>query len=765
MRPLPPLAISARSMAAESPTGPAVVDGEIRWSWRELDERADAVARSLLRVGVGPGARVALLAVPSAVAIAVLHGIARVGAVAAPLGTGLTANELSAAAEVVDPYLVVHGPGLAAAAVALGRPMLALDDLTASDAAPEPGDVPTVDLAEPAVVVLTSGTTGRPKAAELSTAALIASADAWLAALPPATGWLLSLGLGHVAGLGVVWRAALSGVPLVVLPRSDPAAVVQALGGDPAPSHVSLVPTTLARLLDAVADAPPPPTLRAVLLGGGTIPPELVSRAIAAGWPVVPTYGLTEAGSGVTALPSSEAARHPESAGRALPGIEIQIAEPDAAGVGEILVLTPARFTGYLDDLLGTSAVLSDAGWLATGDLGRFDPDGRLIVLDRRTDRIVRGGENISPAEVEAVLLQHPAIADAAVVARRDTTWGHIPVAVIVLRPGSSDPGDEVLARHCRSRLAAFKVPGAFVRLEALPRTAGGKLRRAELRSSLDHAGGAQPRVRHVERPGGVRLAYRSVGDGPVPLLLLHGTLSTAGQLSGLARILAGTGEFTVLAVDRRGSGGSRLADPSPLGIEIHVADVAAVLDAEQCRAAVLMGVSFGGVVALEAAARMPGRTLAVIAYEPPYGPLADADTQRAFAVLAAATERAHRTGGAPSAAEAFMRGVAGVGAWDRFPERTRAFLASEGDGAYVDAGLQGLDPSGLDRISVPVTLLTGGASESFYRPIAEALVRRIPGSRHLHLPGLAHAAPITDPATIADAVRAALSATEESQP
>lgn len=111
------------------------------------------------------------------------------------------------------------------------------------------------------------------------------------------------------------------------------------------------------------------------------------------------------------------------------------------------------------------------------------------------------------------------------------------------------------------------------------------------------------------------------------------------------------------------------------------------------------------------------------------------------------------------------MRGVAGVGAWDRFPERTRAFLASEGDGAYVDAGLQGLDPSGLDRISVPVTLLTGGASESFYRPIAEALVRRIPGSRHLHLPGLAHAAPITDPATIADAVRAALSATEESQP
>jgi len=204
---------------------------------------------------------------------------------------------------------------------------------------------------------------------------------------------------------------------------------------------------------------------------------------------------------------------------------------------------------------------------------------------------------------------------------------------------------------------------------------------------------------------------------------------------------------------------------------------MAAVLDAEACRAAVLMGVSFGGVVALEAAARMPERTLAVVAYEPPYGPLADADTQRAFAVVAAATERAHRAGGAPAAAEAFMRGVAGVGAWDRLPERTRAFLASEGDGAYVEAGLQGLDPSGLDRISVPVTLLTGDASEPFYRPITEALEGRIHGSRHLRLTGLTHAAPITDPAPIAEAVRAALAAagvirpdpspstTEESQP
>ena len=765
------LASSARLAATSSPDAIALVDGPIRWNWRELDERADAVARGLVAAGIGPGDRVALLAAPSAFAIAVLHGLARVGAVAAPLGTRLTPTELAAAGEIIDPVVVVHGSGFEAGAsiLARGRPLLTLADLTVARVTPEPGPlaIPAVDLAAPAVVVMTSGTTGRPRAAVLSTGALIASADAWLAALPPATGWLLSLGLGHVAGLGVVWRAALAGVPLLVLPRSDPAEIGAALtgmDGNPGPSHVSLVPTILARLLDVVADTPPPPTLRAVLLGGGTISPELVVRAVRAGWPVVPTYGLTEAGSGVTALPTEEAAEHPDSAGRALPGVEVRIAEPDEAGVGVIQVLTPARFTGYLGDPMGTAAMLSDEGWLATGDLGRLDQAGLLIVFDRRTDLIVRGGENVSPSEVEAVLLQHPAIADAAVVARRDSAWGHVPVAAVVVGAGAIDPGDEVLAQHCRNQLAAFKVPVAFVRLETLPRTSGGKLRRVELRERLDPttAAGTSARTRHVDRPDGVRLAYRLLGGGPLALVLLHGTLSTAGQLLGLARLLVGTGEFTVLALDRRGSGGSRLAEPSPLGIDVHVADVTAVLDAEGYRAAVLVGVSFGGVVALETAARMPARTLAVVAYEPPYGPVADADTQRAFVTLAAATERAYRTSGAPAAAEAFMRGVAGVSTWDRLPERTRAFLASEGDGAYVDAGLQGLNPSGLDRIGAPVTLLTGDASEPFYRPITEALLRRIPGSRHVALAGLAHTSPITDPVPVASAVVAALGTIKE---
>ncbi len=758
------LAESATRTAGVSPGGLAIVDATTRWTWREFNAHIDAAAAWLTAAGARSGSCIAILAPPSAGAIALLHALARIGAVAAPLGTGLTAAELAAAAAIIEPGLIVCGPGLVPAGTALGRPVLALGNLEVARThldAPTGPDAPK-ERDAPATIVLTSGTTAQPRAVVLSAGALAASASSWSAALPTASGWLLALGIGHVAGLGVVWRAALAGVPLVILDRPEPRETLATLSAAPFPSHVSLVPLQLMRLLDSTGDALPPETLRAVLLGGGPIHPALVQRALEAGWPVVPTYGLSEAGSGVTALPTADAAAHAATAGRPLPGVSIRISDPDARGVGEILVHTPARFNGYLGDPAATAAAVTVDGWLRTGDLGRLDSDGRLTLLDRRTDRIVRGGENISPVEVEAVLLEHPAVAEVAIVARRDPTWGQVPVAAIVLRHDMDDPGDVALSAHCRTRLAGFKVPAAFVRVDALPRTPSGKVRRAELRSSLDPEREAAamdtiPGRHEIARPGGVRLAYQTVGDGPIRMLLLHGALSTAGQLGRLARALAGSGALTVHVVDRRGSGRSRLAEPAPVGVAIHVDDLGAVLDAEGCPAAILCGMSFGGVVALEFAARLPERALAVVAWEPPYGPLADPQTQRAFARVATATERAHRAGGAPAAAETFLRGVGGDEAWDRLTDRAKAFLADEGDGAYVDAGLLGLDPSRLGSIRVPTTILTGDASQPLYRPIAAALVGKIPGARLVGLPALAHAASITDPAPLAAAVMATL--------
>jgi pimeloyl-ACP methyl ester carboxylesterase len=237
-------------------------------------------------------------------------------------------------------------------------------------------------------------------------------------------------------------------------------------------------------------------------------------------------------------------------------------------------------------------------------------------------------------------------------------------------------------------------------------------------------------------------------------VVLLPGTLSNAAQLDRLAGELAQPGDLTIHAIDRRGMGTSRLARPAALDVDVHVRDLVAYLDARGIDRAIVVGVSFGGVVALELAARHPERILALVAWEPPYGPLADSPTQARFATLAAETANAHRKGGPATSAETFLRAVAGDVAWDRLPERARAFLAREGDGALTDSALVGLDPDGLAHIEAPTAILTGSASEPFYAPIAEALAARIPAARRDILDGLAHPAPITDAARFAVAVR-----------
>ena len=520
------LPTALRHHAASTPGAPAVLEPGRTWSFAALDARADVLAAGLAASGVRPGDRVALLAAPSAMAIALLAAAGQAGACVAPLGTRLTAPELAAAGLEIAPRLVVHDDEHETAAGALGAPSVGLEALAArahGASAPPPG----LDPDAAAVAVLTSGTTGWPKAALLSHAAMAASAGAWSAALPPATGWLLCLGLAHVAGLGVAWRAIGAGVPLRVVPAFDAEVVLDALRKGPA-SHVSLVPTQLARLLDAedaargalgasraaevprAADPDPDPEtgnrahpgLRAVLLGGAPVPPALVTRALAAGWPVIPTYGLSEAGSGVTALATADAAARPGSAGRPLPGVALRIADAAADGTGEIWVRTPAAFSGYLGRPAATAATFGPGGWLRTGDVGRLDADGFLSVVDRRDDLLVSGGENVVPAEVEAALAEHPAIAEAGVVGRPDATWGAVPVAAVVLRPGESAPTEEELRAFCGVRLAPYKVPAAFVVVAALPRTASGKLRRAELRAAL--AGAplvAPPQADGVEAP------------------------------------------------------------------------------------------------------------------------------------------------------------------------------------------------------------------------------------------------------------------------
>lgn len=729
----------------ERPTAPAVVDAAGIWTWADLDQRATSIAAAV-RDRVGTGERVGLAIGGTALGIAAVHGLARAGVTAVLVHPRLTAAEVSALLAAASCHALVIDPatGVEAPASVEG---LRLDDIAlagASAAASGSG----------AFIVPTSGTTARPKLVRLPLDRLVASAAAWNAFLPPATGWLLSLGLAHVAGLGILWRAAAAGVPIVVPAETDAPGLLDAIAisarGGVHVSHLSLVAAQLDGLLDATADGPPPPSIRALILGGGPIPEALVRRAIAAGWPVVPSYGMTETASGVVALPAADAGQHPGTVGRTLPGVQLRIAED-----GEIQVRGPMRFAGYLDDPDATTAALTPDDWLRTGDLGRLDADGRLTVDGRADDLIVSGGENISPAEVEAALAAHPAVADVAVTGVQDRTWGQVPVAVVAFRPDVVTPSDEDLVAHARARLARFKVPARFVRVASLPRTTLGKVERRAL-AALIRVGDPAPMTRHdLTLDDGQPIAVRIVDAADVAAptaILLHATLSNGEQLGSLARRLAE--RCRVVLIDRRGTADSPMAEPARVPIARHVADVVEVLDALDIDRALLVGHSFGGVVALRTAAEHPDRVVEVVAWEPPYLPVASAAVRAGMASLADDLDAAFREGGSEAAARRFLEAVSGAGAWDRLHARQREAIARQGAGALADAAMGGLIPDGLDGITAPTMIATGGASEPFYRPIADALADRIgAAATREDLPGLAHMAPITDAAAIADLV------------
>jgi o-succinylbenzoate---CoA ligase len=419
--------------ARAHPARPALND----LTYRELDAAADRAARVLAARGAGPGCRVALALPPGAAFAVALHATQRLGALAVPIDLRLTADERPAGDVTVDEQHPLEG---------------------GAELPPAPAPAGH-ELGRPAILVHTSGTSGAPKPVGLTYGNWLWSALGSGVALGVAREerWLCTLPLSHVGGLSILMRSAIYATTALVHARFETDRVLHALRHDGV-TVVSLVPTTLARLLDAgLRD---PPALRCALIGGGPVAPELLRRARDAGVPVAQTYGLTEACSQVTtARPGDE---QPD-AGPPLFCTRVRI-----AGDGEILVAGP------------TLASARAGGWHPTGDLGDLDGDGRLRVTGRKADTIVTGGENVAPTEVEAVLAEHPAVAEAAVHARPDHDWGEAVVATVVLRDGMRADAADLLA-HCAARLARFKVPKDVRFAAELPRTRSGKLLRRAL--------------------------------------------------------------------------------------------------------------------------------------------------------------------------------------------------------------------------------------------------------------------------------------------
>ena len=472
--------------ATLTPDRLALIVGGQRVTFGELDRRATSAARRLAGLGVREGDRVAVFfrgALPMA---ELVHGAARIGATLVPLNVRLAPAELTWQIQDIRARLLLFDSPFSRAGErgAGGVRAVHIDDFyqqCESDFAPRG----RIDLAATHTIIYTSGTTGRPKGAMLT------YGNHWWSAMGSVLNlglreddrWLALLPLFHVGGLSILMRSVIYGIPAIVHERFDPAAVNRAIDEDGA-TIISVVAVQLRRMLDARGDRPYPSTLRHVLLGGGPAPLPLLEECARRGVPVVQTYGLTETASQAVTLAPSDALRKVGSAGKPLLPMEVRVEQDGRAAApgepGEIVVRGPTVTPGYADRPEETARAIRD-GWLHTGDLGILDAEGYLYVLDRRDDLIVSGGENVYPAEVEATLLAHPAVAEAGVVGMDDPAWGQVPVAYVVPRPGLPVTPDALIA-FCRERLARYKVPARVTLVDALPRNASGKLLRRELR-------------------------------------------------------------------------------------------------------------------------------------------------------------------------------------------------------------------------------------------------------------------------------------------
>lgn len=435
-----------------------------RWSFRELDRRADLIAHALVGSGVMRGDRVAMCLPPCAEAVAVLHAVSRARAVLVSLNPAWTDSEVRRGLEAV---------GGATRVIDSWEQVV---DWMGPDVRGETGPDMEFGLPVPdelVSMVLTSGSTGLPRPVGITHRNLIASADRVIQRLDLKTDdrWLTSLSPAHVGGMTLIHRASVVACTLVTRPRFE-ASEVASLVDKGEITHASLVPVMLRRLLDERGNRKVPGSLRCLLVGGAPVPPTILDRALALGYPIALTYGLTETTSQVATATPTEVRGKPGTVGRPLSGLELRIEQADAGGSGEILVRGPTVATSYLDD----------DGWLHTGDIGYMDDEGDLWVTGRKSDRIVTGGVTLEPAEVEAVIVHHPKVREVAIVGSMDAEWGERLVAVVVPEDVSRPPTLSDLLEFTRSRLGPAKRPRELKIVPSLPRTANGKLDRHRLR-------------------------------------------------------------------------------------------------------------------------------------------------------------------------------------------------------------------------------------------------------------------------------------------
>lgn len=454
---------------------------EEQWTFSEINDLALEYAGKLTALGITADSRVAILAKSNPAFVFVMHGCLHVGCEMVLLNERLARAELEYQIEDSEVDYVLVADQLTDKVTS--SKVISFSEM---DAAAAIGFEPLQQWKQDRTISImyTSGTTGNPKGVRQTAENHFSSAvsSALNIGCAPDDVWLCSVPLFHISGFSILMRSLIYGMGVRLYEKFDAERSAEEICNGTV-THMSVVGVMLERILNNVEESflHASPRFKAVLAGGGPIPVAYIKRAEKCGIPVLQTYGMTETSSQTTTLQAADAERKMGSSGKPLFLYEVKIDKAEKPGdTGEILIRGPQVTPGYIGRFSDRN--VQDDGWLHTGDIGYLDEQGFLFVVDRRSDLIVSGGENVYPAEIEKVLLSHPAIREAGVCGSASEKWGEVPVAFVVLNKEATV--DDLLT-YCRNQMAAYKVPKQLSFVEALPRNASNKLLRRELRTWL----------------------------------------------------------------------------------------------------------------------------------------------------------------------------------------------------------------------------------------------------------------------------------------
>lgn len=451
----------------------AVETGQ-RISYQELNALAERAAGDVIAAGIGPGDRYGILFHNSIDFLALFFAAARCGAIVVPLSTRATVHELQQIVEDSGMKSCFHGPEFAD----LQLPAGSVTDRRAPVQGPE----------APYCLLYTSGTTGKPKGV------MIPKRQLYWNGYNTAVNWGLReddvspiyTPLYHAGGVAAFLIPIFTVGGTIILHRGfDAAEVLQTVERERC-TVVLGVPTTLKMLMDAREFATTDLShVRWFISGGAPLPHYIIEAYQARGVEMKQGYGMTEAGVNCFSMTVEDARRKAGSIGKPMMFTEIRLAGDDgrevtAGEVGEMWIRGPHVSLGYWNNPEATRAAFDDDGWLHTGDLARRDEEGFFYIAGRRKEMFISGGVNVYPAEIEAELVSHPRVSDAAVIPVADETWGEVAVAFVV-----SDAGEEELNTYLASRIARFKLPKRYIFLDTLPRTPYGKVEKPKLAQRL----------------------------------------------------------------------------------------------------------------------------------------------------------------------------------------------------------------------------------------------------------------------------------------